>query len=384
MIRLRHLFLLATFVVTLTAAAPVKHKFTAAEQQQISIETPGLFSRSDAFNVDFSSFREKEYSFPLPVGKATVLNDNVLRITTKEGDAVKAMFDGVVRLSRAHEDMGNVIVIRHRNGLETVYANNESNLVKVGQSVRAGHTIAIVGSRDGKTYCDFSIMVNGCRINPSTIISVNSHRLRKQMLTCRRNGKYVDITSSAGNNRLMAAESMDEDPFENDSKFELDLSEIDDQSWAFPLPDAKVISGYGGRRGHAGIDLKTKPNDEIVAAFDGVVTRSGPYYGYGNCIVIKHAYGFETLYSHQSKNLVEVGDKVKAGQVIGLTGRTGRATTEHLHFEISFKGKRLNPTVVFDCANKTLQQSTLVLNKSGKVSTRKNYYAQGKKSSSRT
>ena len=82
--------------------------------------------------------------------------------------------------------------------------------------------------------------------------------------------------------------------------------------------------------------------------------------------------------------MVDVGDKVMAGQVIGLTGRTGRATTEHLHFEISFKGKRLNPTVVFDCANKTLQQSTLVLNKNGKVSTRKNYYAQGKKSSSRT
>ena len=145
MIRLRHLFLLATFVVTLTAAAPVKHKFTAAEQQQISIETPGLCSRSDAFNVDFSSFREKEYSFPLPVGKATVLNDNVLRITTKEGDAVKAMFDGVVRLSRAHEDMGNVIVIRHRNGLETVYPNHQSNRLKVGQSERAAHTIAILG-----------------------------------------------------------------------------------------------------------------------------------------------------------------------------------------------------------------------------------------------
>lgn len=115
-----------------------------------------------------------------------------------------------------------------------------------------------------------------------------------------------------------------------------------------------------------------------------MVTRSGPYYGYGNCIVIKHAYGFETLYSHQSENMVKVGDKVKAGQVIGLTGRTGRATTEHLHFEISFRGKRLNPTVVFDCANRTLQQATLTLNKSGKVSSRKNYYAQGKSPSSRT
>lgn len=109
---LRQLFLLISFVVTLTAAAPVKHKFTAAEQQQINIETPGLFSRSDAFSVDFSSVKDNDYSFPLPVGKATLQDDNVLRIETKEGDAVKAMFDGVVRLSRHHDGMRNVIVVR--------------------------------------------------------------------------------------------------------------------------------------------------------------------------------------------------------------------------------------------------------------------------------
>lgn len=77
-----------------------------------------------------------------------------------------------------------------------------------------------------------------------------------------------------------------------------------------------MISPYGGKRRHSGVDLKTKANDEIVAAFDGEVVASGPYYGYGNCIRIKHAYGLETLYSHQSKNFVKKGDKVKAGQVI--------------------------------------------------------------------
>lgn len=71
------------------------------------------------------------------------------------------------------------------------------------------------------------------------------------------------------------------------------------------------------------------------------VVASGPYYGYGKRIRIRHAYGFETLYGHQSRNKVKKGDKVKAGQVIGLTGRTGRATTEHLHFEVSFDGRRL-------------------------------------------
>ncbi|MGM9705116.1 MAG: peptidoglycan DD-metalloendopeptidase family protein [Prevotella sp.] len=368
---LRHKLILAFSVVALSAFAPAKHHFTALEQQQISIETPGLFEHSDAFNVDFSSLGKDHYSFPLPVGKATLNNNNTLTIVTTEGDAVKAMFDGVVRLSRKHDEMGHVIVVRHRNGLETVYANNAQNLVEVGQSVKAGHTIAIVGSKEGRVYTEFSIMVNGCRINPSTIVDINSHNLRKQVLMCRRNGSHVDVSSKGSKAVVDDEDIMNVNPFEKKSTFELNLAELDASRWAFPLPGAKVISPYGGRRRHTGVDLKTKPNDNIVAAFNGVVTRSGPYYGYGNCIVVKHAYGLETLYSHQSKNLVKVGDKVKAGQVIGLTGRTGRATTEHLHFEVMFKGRRMNPTTVFDCTNRTIRKVTLVLNKNGAVSTRK-------------
>ena len=131
-----------------------------------------------------------------------------------------------------------------------------------------------------------------------------------------------------------------------------------------------MISPYGGKRKHSGVDIKTCPNDKVLAAFDGVVTLSCAHYGYGNCITIKHAYGFETLYSHQSRNFVKVGQKVKAGQVIGLTGRTGRATTEHLHFEVHFKGRRIDPAVIFNHSSKKLQASTLVL-KNGRMTTQK-------------
>ena len=122
------------------------------------------------------------------------------------------------------------------------------------------------------------------------------------------------------------------------------------QNWCYPLPGAKVISPYGSRggRSHSGTDLKTKPNDNILAAFDGEVVFSGNYYGYGNLIRIKHANGLETYYSHNSKNLVKVGDRVKAGDVIALTGRTGRATTEHLHFETRINGQSVNSARFFD------------------------------------
>ena len=369
------------FVVTTSAFAPANNTFTAAEQQQISIATPDLFSRSNAISIDLGILNDNEYSFPLPVGKAELTdNRQALDIKTKEGDVVKAMFTGVVRLSRNVNGYGNVIVIRHDNGLETVYANNAQNLVKVGQKVSAGRSIAIVGSEGGKTYCKFSIMVNGGRINPETVLEVRSHKLRKQTLLCTKNGRYVDVAVKDGNkantNKKSKKNDIDpENPFENANTFKLNLADIEKEQWAYPLPGSHVISPYGGARHHSGVDIKTKPNDNILAAFDGIVTMSGPFSGYGNCIRIKHKYGFETLYSHQSKNFVKPGDRVKAGQVIGLTGRTGRATTEHLHFEVFFQGRRMNPAVVFDHANKSLQQVTLTLSKNGSVKSERNYYA---------
>lgn len=387
-------------MLSLSSFMPAKNEFTAAEQQQVSIATPGLFAQSQAFNVDFEIFRAKEYSFPLPVGKASLINGNsVMRISTAKGDAVKAMFDGYVRLSRKTESMGNVIVIRHDNGLETVYANNAENLVKVGQSIDAGQTIAIVGTREGETYCDFSIMVNGARINPETIIELKSHKLRRQTVQFRKEGNRIGVkviggkdssvskndkndrnnketNKKSGSSRGDHAMTLDPDevydPFTITNTFLIDLEKIEEKAWAYPLPDARVISPYGGARRHSGVDLKTKPNDEIYAAFDGEVVASGPYYGYGNCIRIKHAYGLETLYSHQSKNMVKQGDKVKAGQVIGLTGRTGRATTEHLHFEVSFGGKRLDPAIIFDHSNHKLKAATLHLTKGKGVKSVKN------------
>ena len=387
-------------MLSLSSFMPAKNEFTAAEQQQVSIATPGLFAQSQAFNVDFEIFRAKEYSFPLPVGKASLTNGNsVMRIETSKGDAVKAMFEGYVRLSRRTESMGNVIVIRHDNGLETVYANNAENLMKVGQHVDAGQTIAIVGTKEGETYCDFSIMVNGARINPETIIELKSHKLRRQTVQFRKIGSRINITviggkdssvskndkndrndkganKKSGSSRGDHAMTLDPDevydPFTITNTFRLDLEKIEEKAWAYPLPDARVISPYGGARRHSGVDLKTKPNDEIYAAFDGEVVASGPYYGYGNCIRIKHAYGLETLYSHQSKNMVKKGDKVKAGQVIGLTGRTGRATTEHLHFEVSFGGKRLDPAIIFDHSNHKLKAVTLHLTKGKGVKSVKN------------
>lgn len=146
----------------------------------------------------------------------------------------------------------------------------------------------------------------------------------------------------------------------------IDLNLIRKEDYAFPLPGAKLISPYAGRRRHhSGVDLKTRANDTIVSAFDGIVRMAKPYSAYGNVIVVRHYNGLETVYSHNSKNLVKPGDEVKAGQPIALTGRTGRATTEHLHFEVRVNGQHFNPDLVFDLQERKLAGRCLVFTKKG-------------------
>ena len=113
------------------------------------------------------------------------------------------------------------------------------------------------------------------------------------------------------------------------------------------------------------MDLKTHAHDTIISAFDGIVRLAKPYYAYGNVIVVRHYNGLETVYSHNSKNLVKPGDYVKAGQPIALTGRTGRATTEHLHFEVRVNGQHFNPNLVFDLQERKLNNQCLIITKKG-------------------
>ena len=347
----RQIYLL--FVLVLAISSCAQTKFTALEQQQISVEDPTLFEQYDAFTVDFGALRNKEYSFPLPVGKAKMGKDYNVEIETKKGDAVKAMFSGTVRLSKNNPPFGNVVVIRHGNGLETVYGNNAENLVKSGDRVKAGQTIAIVGTNKGRTYCEFAVMVNGSRINPEIIVNLASHQLRKQTLL------YEKTSSSKVNVSLLRGPRIEESASASAS----------DQWWCYPLAGAKVISPYGRRGGriHSGVDLKTKPDDDIRAAFDGEVVFSAKYSGYGNLIRIQHSNGLETYYSHNSKNLVKVGDRVKAGDVIALTGRTGRATTEHLHFETRINGKAYDPSRFFDHQKHTIRINSFHKTKNGYV-----------------
>ncbi len=116
--------------------------------------------------------------------------------------------------------------------------------------------------------------------------------------------------------------------------------------------------GYRGRRVHSGVDIKLEAGDPVGAAFDGVVRMARYYSGYGNCVVIRHFNGLETLYGHLSKIKVKVNQQVAAGDIIGLGGHTGRATCNHLHFETRFQGKAFNPKQMINFDNYSLLSDT--------------------------
>jgi murein DD-endopeptidase MepM/ murein hydrolase activator NlpD len=109
--------------------------------------------------------------------------------------------------------------------------------------------------------------------------------------------------------------------------------------------EGPVVSTFGHRRSgwHGGIDIKAPLGTPVQAAAPGVVVTAGVEARYGLVVKIEHKAGFVTVYAHNDVNLVEVGDRVNAGDLIALVGNTGRATTYHVHFEVRRDGLAYNP-----------------------------------------
>lgn len=154
----------------------------------------------------------------------------------------------------------------------------------------------------------------------------------------------------------------DEQFFAYRQELVVDLEAIEEGAFVFPLPGARVLSVYGRRNGrrHTGMDLKINRRDTVLSAFDGIVRMTGWSRGYGNVVVVRHYNGLETVYAHNSKHLVRSGDHVKAGTPLSITGETGRATTDHVHFEIRVNGDPIDPSLVIDFKNQTLLHKRLV------------------------
>jgi len=106
----------------------------------------------------------------------------------------------------------------------------------------------------------------------------------------------------------------------------------------------------GGRRLHKGADFAGRTGTDIYATADGVVTHAGWQSGYGKLVTIKHAFGIETKYAHNSNLRVKVGQRVSRGDHIADMGNTGRSTGTHLHYEVRVNGQPVNPMIYIKAA----------------------------------
>ncbi len=155
------------------------------------------------------------------------------------------------------------------------------------------------------------------------------------------------------------------DPLQFDESIELKLySPAENRFWNNPLDMIKTTSNFGSRWGrwHTGTDLDLETGDAVYSVFDGVVRVVGwDGRGYGNFVLVRHMNGLETLYGHLSKALVETEQKVKAGDVLGLGGSTGRSTGSHLHFENRYEGNPFDPRYIFDWDNAQIKSDRFLL-----------------------
>lgn len=206
------------------------------------------------------------------------------------------------------------------------------------------------------------------KIDEADIILTDVEKLQRQL---EKKAGIATASRSSGISRSTDLKTLEPDESletlkevldEKEKELENFIAEIDDRfKYLETIPNlwpaqGRLSSKYGNRRNpfgrgikfHKGIDISNSHGTNIVAAGSGVVTFVGNRSGYGKVVVIKHNSEYETLYAHNSKNLVKVGDKVKKGQVIAKMGSTGRSTGCHLHFEIHKNGQVINPLTVLN------------------------------------
>ncbi|MEM1004706.1 MAG: M23 family metallopeptidase [Pseudomonadota bacterium] len=142
---------------------------------------------------------------------------------------------------------------------------------------------------------------------------------------------------------------------------QLNLYRIAAEKAPFAAPTRSAVrmtSGFGyrrdpfsgGRRMHSGVDFAGSHGTDIFATADGVVVFEGWKSGYGRVVKIRHAFGIETVYAHNTKNRVKKGQRVSRGDHIADMGSTGRSTGTHLHYEVRVNGKPVNPMTYIKAA----------------------------------
>lgn len=161
----------------------------------------------------------------------------------------------------------------------------------------------------------------------------------------------TENTAGESGDMLLTADNLSFDYLSEPLKTDL-LNNGSSADSTIPVMSATVTSDFGSRTdpvtgeksaGHHGIDLAASPGSEILAFMGGTVADTGKNEIYGNYVLIDHGSELSSFYGHMSKVTVSAGDRVSAGDKIGVIGSTGKSTGVHLHFEVRVNGERVDP-----------------------------------------
>ncbi|MEJ3743800.1 M23 family metallopeptidase [Actinomycetes bacterium KLBMP 9797] len=163
--------------------------------------------------------------------------------------------------------------------------------------------------------------------------------------------KTVDPSALADLDRASTAQDLaqraeDANRASRDDRSASSTDQAAPEAWVLPIQgEYQFTSPYGIRWGqlHAGVDLAAPEGTPYRAVYDGTVKLAQYYGGYGYAVIVDHGNGVETIYGHSSKLMVQAGQKVKAGDTLGLVGNTGHSYGNHLHLEVHVNGEPRDP-----------------------------------------
>lgn len=341
---------------------------TKKEQQQVNSEISRLAKEKKAIAEEI----KKKTEAKVLLESQALKEQNNLKLKSKEISSVNAEIE---RISKEIKDIEQNYIDKNelfKTRMRVMYQNmNKSPLELFVESKNFSEffsrleLMSLVRKNDEKLIQEISLGKENTELQKQTkLLELDEKASQLKKL----NVKVSDIKTSrskvesdieAEKSRLKQAEKKEDEMIALSKKLEKKIAQLMDYNakyaggvMSWPTPGyARVSSPYGLRihpiyrvkKMHTGIDVDAPSGAKIIAANSGKVILAGWNGGYGNCVIIDHGSGLATLYAHQSKILVSVGEKVNKGDTIGKVGSTGLSTGPHLHFEVRKKGSTTNP-----------------------------------------
>jgi murein DD-endopeptidase MepM/ murein hydrolase activator NlpD len=288
--------------------------------------------------------KSPNYTSPTSMAKASSKSDSSIKVVESGEFAGMRLAKGEIKVS-FYQDARNIGVPA---GVVDSVIRNMGSKVNFRHALKRGDKFEVMYSRKGEMlYAKIKTKAGEASVYKFAQNSAKQVAVHKSLLANKQLQAHKQLIA-----KRSVPSPQPESAYYMGNGEKIVASNGNNQMFGLPLRVGMRISdGFGYRRHpvtgvrhyHSGVDFPAPYGTPIYAIYDGIVTRCCYYYGYGNCVDIKHASGYASRYAHLSKYAVRYGTKVKKGQIIGYVGSTGHSTGPHLHLELARNNVTINP-----------------------------------------